>query len=309
MATAVTHEQPGIVLNVDALVPQEMARRAEDVGVRKARLPTVQAFVLAILAGAFISLGAAFSTTVASGASNLLPYGVVRLLAGVSFSLGLVLVVVGGAELFTGNTLIVMAWAAGRLPLADMLRNWVVVYAGNLVGALGVAVLVFLSGQYAFGGGAVGLTALSIANTKAALYWPEATALGVLCNLLVCLAVWMSLSARSTTDRILAVVPPITAFVAMGFEHSVANMYFIPLGILIRNLAPAGFWQSISRQPTDFGAVDWGGFVANLAPVTLGNVIGGAVLVATVYWFVYLRGSEASELSGPVERGRDGQQP
>jgi formate/nitrite transporter len=273
----------------DALFPPAMAARAEDVGVRKARLDTVSLFALAVLAGAFISLGAIFATTVSAGAGDL-PFGVVRLLAGLAFSLGLILVVIGGAELFTGNTLIVMAWASGKVSTRLVLRNWSIVYVGNLVGSLGTAAVMFVSGQYSFGGGSVGLAALAIGNAKSGLEFVPAIALGMMCNALVCLAVWLTFSARTTTDRILAIVPPIAAFVAAGFEHSVANMYFIPEAIAIRSFAPVGFWSAIDRVPADFPDLTLEGFIANLIPVTIGNVIGGALMVGIVYWFVYLRG-------------------
>jgi len=262
-----------------------MARAAEAVGVRKAGLCASATLALAVLAGAFIALGAAFSTTVAAGAGDL-PYGVARLLVGVAFSLGLILVVVGGAELFTGNNLIVMAWAGGKVSTGALLRNWGLVYLGNFAGALATAGLVFAAGQYRFGGDAVGHAALAVAAAKCGLPFGEALALGILCNALVCLAVWLCLSARSTADRILAIVPPITAFVACGFEHSIANMYFIPLGLLIRALDPA----FAGAAPGDLSALTLPGFLwGNLLPVTLGNVIGGGVMVAGVYWFVYLR--------------------
>jgi formate transporter len=276
----------------DALLPPEMAARAEDVGVRKARLDAVSLLALGVLAGAFISLGAVVATTVSADAGDL-PFGVVRLLAGIAFSLGLILIIVGGAELFTGNTLIIMAWASGRVSTPLVLRNWAIVYVGNLAGALATAVVMFVSGQYAFGAGSVGLAALTIGNAKAGLEFVPAIALGMMCNALVCLAVWLTFSARTTTDRILAIVPPIAAFVAAGFEHSVANMYFIPEAIAIRSLAPEGFWSSIGRTPADFPELTLEGFVGNLLPVTIGNVIGGAVMVGIVYWFVYLRASRS----------------
>ena len=276
-------------ISLDALIPAEMAARAEQIGVKKAHLNEVSMFTLSVLAGAFISLGAVFSTTVVAGAGDL-PYGITRLLAGLVFTLGLILVIVGGAELFTGNNLIVMAWAGGKVSTGLLLKNWVVVYLGNFVGALGTAMLMYVSGQYTFGKGAVGVAALSTANAKSGLDFVQAIALGVLCNALVCLAVWMTFSARTTTDRILAVVPPITAFVAAGFEHSIANMYFIPIGLFIKAGAPASFWETTGKSAADYANLTWGNFfVNNLIPVTLGNIIGGAVLVGAVYWFVYLR--------------------
>jgi formate transporter len=271
-----------------------MAAKAEAVGVLKAGLDTVSLFVLAVLAGAFISLGAIFATTVSAGAGDL-PFGVVRLMAGLAFSLGLILIIVGGAELFTGNTLIVMAWASRKVSSASLLRNWAVVYVGNFVGALATAGVMFASGQYMFGKASVGLSALTIGEAKAGLEFLPAIALGMMCNALVCLAVWLTFSARTTTDRILAIVPPIAAFVAIGFEHSVANMYFIPEAIAVRTWAPAEFWTAIGRVPADFPNLTVDAFVVrNLLPVTIGNVIGGAVMVGVVYWFVYLRGRRSS---------------
>jgi len=242
-------------------------------------------FTLAILAGAFIALGAVFATNTAAG-SSVLPFGVAKLLTGLVFCLGLILVVVGGAELFTGNNLIVMAWASGKVTGKALLRNWVIVYAGNFVGSFGTALLVLWSKQYTFGGGAVGETALKIAAGKAGLDFFQAMALGVLCNALVCLAVWLTFSARSTIDKIAAIIFPITAFVAAGFEHSVANMYFVPYGLLIKVSDPA----FIAEKGLELTNLTWGNFLLNnLLPVTIGNIIGGAVLVAAIYWSVFLR--------------------
>jgi formate/nitrite transporter len=265
-----------------------MAHKAESVGVAKAALPALTTFVLAVLAGAFIALGAVFSTVVATGASSL-PFGVGRLLVGVTFSLGLVLGMVGGAELFTGNNLIVMAWVGRKVTTGALLRNWAIVYLGNLVGAASTAALVFASGHYANGKGQVGLTALAIAEGKLGtplhLFFAA-----ILCNTLVCLAVWMGFSARSTVDRVVVIVPPVAAFVAAGFEHSVANMYFFPFALLIRDFAPPDFWVSVGRSPAELASLTWSSFlIGNLLPVTLGNVVGGAGLVGLVYWFVYLR--------------------
>jgi formate transporter len=278
---------------LDALLPAQMAAKAEAVGVVKSQLDALSLFVLAVLAGAFISLGAIFATTVSAGAGDL-PFGIVRLMAGLAFSLGLILVIVGGAELFTGNALIVMAWADRKVSSRSLLRNWVIVYGGNLVGALATVAVLFVSGQYRFGGGSVGLAALTVGEAKAGLEFVPAVALGIMCNALVCLAVWLTFSARTTTDRILAIVPPIAAFVAIGFEHSVANMYFIPEAIAVRTWAPTQFWTAIGRAPTDFPHLTVEGFLGNLIPVTIGNVIGGAVMVGVVYWFVYLRGRRSS---------------
>ena len=209
------------------------------------------------------------------------------------FSLRLAIVLIGGAELFIGNNLIVMAWASRKVTAGQVARNWSIVYVGNLAGALATVVVMVVSGQYLFGNGSVGATALAIGNTKAGLEFVPAIALGMLCNALVCLAIWLTFSARTTTDRILAIVPPITAFVAVGFEHCVANMYFIPEAIAIRLFAPDSFWTSIGKTPADYPNLTAQGFIANLVPVTIGNVIGGALMVGIVYWFIYLRGRAA----------------
>jgi formate/nitrite transporter len=273
-------------VRIDALLPQEMATRAEYLGERKAELPLQTMFTLAVLAGAFIGLGAMFATTAAAGSAGVLPYGVVRIMTGFVFCLGLVLVIVGGAELFTGNNLIVMAWASGKVSTPSLLRNWTIVYIGNFIGSITAAVLVFSSRQYLFGSGSVGQTALGIANSKVHLDFIQAIALGVLCNILVCLAIWLTFSARSTIDKIAAIIFPITAFVAAGFEHSIANMYFIPMGLLIYNFDPS----FAAAANIDLSGLTWGTFLLNnLLPVTIGNIIGGTVFVAAIYWSVFLR--------------------
>jgi formate transporter FocA len=278
-------------IRIDALLPAEMATRAELLGVRKAETPAFRVFMLAVLAGAFIALGAIFATTVSAGLSAAgWPYGVIRLLAGLVFCLGLILVVVGGAELFTGNNLIVMAWASRKVSTPALLKNWIIVYLGNFVGSIGTAILVFFSRQYEFGGGLTGISALSIANSKSNLDFIQAVALGVLCNAMVCLAVWMTFSARSTIDKIAAIIFPIAGFVAAGFEHSIANMYFIPIGILIKDFDPVFTATVIEKTQLDFTRLTWGTFlINNLLPVTIGNIIGGAVLVAAIYWAIFLR--------------------
>lgn len=280
-------------LNIDALLPQEMATKAESIGMRKAAQPFFPLFTLSVLAGAFIALGAMLST-IASTGSSALPYGVARIFTGITFCIGLILVVVGGAELFTGNNLIVMAWASKKVTTGALLHNWAVVYLGNLVGSMGTALLVFLSKQFTFNSGAVGETAIKIAVSKVNLGFLQAIVLGVLCNVLVCLAVWLTYSARSTTDKILAIIFPVSAFVAASFEHSVANMYFIPYAILIKSFRPE-FVSSLAEKVPDLSNLTWTAFfLHNLLPVTIGNIIGGAGLVAVVYWFVYLRKKKTS---------------
>jgi len=264
-----------------------MARRGEALGVAKASLDALSTLTLGILAGAFIALGGVFATTALAGATPA-AWGPARVLAGIAFSVGLILVSVGGAELFTGNNLIAMAWASGRVTTGALARNWAIVFAGNFAGAVATALLVCLGGLHRFGAGAFGIAAMSAASGKLHYGFAQAVALGILANALVCLAVWLTYSARTTTDRVLAIIPPISAFVAAGFEHSIANMYFVPLGLFIARLDPA----FVSATGLDAQARDlsWlGFFVANLVPVTLGNVIGGSVLVGIVYWFVYLR--------------------
>jgi len=223
-------------IQLDALLPPDMAAKAESTGVRKANMNWLSVFTLVVMAGAFIAIGAIFSTTVSAGAADL-PFGVSRLLAGLVFSLGLILVIVGGAELFTGNNLIIMAWASGKVTTVQLLRNWLIVYIGNFVGSCATAILMFVSGHYLFGKGAVGLAALSTANAKTGL-----------------------------------------------------DMYFIPIGLFIKMGAAQNFWETIKKTPDDFPFLAWDRFfVNNLLPVTIGNIIGGALLVGVVYWFVYLR--------------------
>lgn len=270
-----------------------MAQRAEAGGIARAAMDPLAVFVLSVLAGAFVSFGAVFATTVGAGnigPDAVLPYGVMRLLTGIVFCAGLILVVVGGAELFTGNNMLVMAWAGGKVTTRAVLANWTIVFIGNFIGAIATAALVFLSTHYTFGGGAVGLNALVIANGKSALDLVPAFVLGILCNALVCLAVWMCYGARTSIDRVVTVIPPISAFAAAGFEHSIANIYFIPTGLFIKSAAPESFWKGIGKSPADFPALTWDNFFfANLIPVTAGNIVGGSVMVAAVYWFVYLR--------------------
>lgn len=273
----------------NALSPDAIARAAEELGVAKARLDGATLFGLAVLGGAFVALGALFSTVVATGAEGLPGYGVTRLLSGMAFSLGLVLVVVAGAQLFTSDCLMVMAWASGRLRFHEMIRVWSLVWTGNMVGAVGTAALVFFSGQYRFGHGAVGDTALGIAAAETALPMIQAFFLGILCNVLVCLAVWLALGAKSVSDKILAVSFPVTAFVAAGFEHCVADMYFTPLALMIEWGAPRSFRVDVASLGHAFPPISIPEFLLNLLAVTLGNWVGGTVLVGAVYWFLYRR--------------------
>lgn len=267
----------GEVFGVDAFSPREVADRVESVGVVKARMPVPQVFMLGVLAGGFIGLGALGNVLVLSDPS--LSWAVARLLGGLVFSIGLVLVVVAGAELFTGNNLLVMAWADGRITAREVLRNWLVVSLANLVGATGLALLVFLSGHALGNDGLVAQKYVAIANAKCALPLQEAFFRGVLCNVLVCLAVWMAMAGRTLVDKVVVIVFPITLFVAAGFEHSIANMYLVPMGMLL-----AG---DVAGAPT------MAGFIGNLVPVIAGNLAGGSVLVALVYYVVYRRAAGA----------------
>ncbi len=280
---------------IDALLPLEIARKAELVGAQKVRLDALSLLALGVLGGAFIALGAMFATTVLAGADGAVPFGISRLLAGLVFCLGLILVVVGGAELFTGNTLMVMAVAAGKIRLREMLRAWLIVYVGNFIGAIGTAGLVFLSGQYLFGKGSIAVVALGFAVGKASLPVGQAFFLAILCNVLVCLAVWLAYGGRTTADKVLAILFPVSAFVVAGFEHSVANMYVIPLGLFIKTWGPAELWTQIGSSAAAYPALTWQAFFANLVPVTVGNIVGGGGLVGAVYWFVYLRQRPANE--------------
>lgn len=269
------------IVSFDAYAPAEIARKVEAVGVTKAGLPLVPMFMLGVVAGGFIGLGGLYATLVLSDGT--LPFAISRVLAGVVFALGLVLVVVAGAELFTGNNLLVIAWADGKLAGSRVLRNWLIVYLGNAAGALGLAVLVILAHHPDMNGGALGAQYLRIASSKAALPFAEAFYKGVLCNLLVCLAVWLAMAGRSVTDKIIAVVFPISAFVAAGFEHCIANMYLIPVGLILKlqGKVPPGL---------NVDALDLPGLLNNLVAVTLGNVLGGSLLVAFIYYAIYTRG-------------------
>lgn len=255
------------VTGVDAYSPAEIAARVASAGQVKATLPLDKLATLGLLAGVFIGFGAALFTLVVTGST--LGFGMTRLVGGIAFSLGLILVVVAGAELFTGNTLVVMAWAERKVSTAALLRNWLVSLMANAAGAVALAAAVFHSGVLEIGG--MKDTAVRIAEAKATLSAKEAFVRGILCNVLVCLAVWLSFACHSVTDKILAIVLPIAAFVALGFEHSIANLYLLPIGAL------AG---------ASFGVADMAG---NLVPVTLGNIVGGAGGVAGIYWLIYLR--------------------
>ena len=269
----------GDVYGFDAFSPQQIADRVHNVGVAKARLPLLSMFMLGMLAGAFIGLGALYYTLVISDVS--LSFAAGRVLGAVCFSLGLLLVVIAGAELFTGNNLLAMAWADGKVSTAELLRNWAVVCFANFAGAAGLALLVYWSGHADLNGGAIAQAYLKIAAAKSTMPLSELFFRGVLCNVLVCMAVWMALAGRSVTDKFVAIVLPISAFVAAGFEHSIANMYFFPLALLLK--------QSGMVLPVGAEVITVYSMFRNLVPVIAGNIIGGSVLVALVYYVIYRR--------------------
>lgn len=289
--------------DIDAYTPAQMAVRVEKAGIAKGNRDFFSMFTLSVMAGIFIGLGAAFFTFVIHDST--LSVGLTKLLGGFVFSLGLILVIVTGAELFTGNNLIVMAFVSRKITSGQLLRNWGIVFVGNLVGSLIVVFLIFLTGQWTTGGGTVGVTALMIANGKVNLTFLEALSKGILCNILVCLAVYLCFSGRSVTDKILAILFPITAFVALGFEHSIANMYFIPAGLLLKNspevLAAA---QDILGRTPDLSNLTILGFILNnLLPVTIGNIIGGTFFVGFAHWFLFLRPSAVEPIRKMMTSG------
>lgn len=269
------------------LTPPQMAKAAEDAAFAKATSNPLKSFLLGLTAGGYIALGFIFFTTSQVGAAAL-PWGVAKLLGGLTFSTGLALVVLTGAELFTSSTLTLTARASGRITWAQLLRNWAVVYAANFVGALTMAALVYLGGTWRSADGGWGKVVLSTASYKLHHTFAEAFFLGILCNLMVCLAVWAAYSGRTTTDKVVAVTMPIALFVASGFEHSVANMFMVPLGIVIKDTAGAEFWSGAHLDPSTFADLTWSHFLAgNLLPVTLGNIVGGGVMIGILYWTVF----------------------
>lgn len=280
----------------DAYAPREVALRVETVGVAKARMALLPLLMLGLLAGAFIGLGAMFYTVVKSDPT--LGFATSAVLGGMVFSLGLLLVVVAGAELFTGNNLLAMAWADGTVTSREVLRNWVLVCLANLVGAAGLAVLVFASGHTDLNGGAIGQQVVKIALAKQVLPWEQAFFRGVLCNVLVCMAVWMAMAGRSVTDKVVAIVPPVTAFVAAGFEHSIANMYFMPLAMLVQQWSPGAAAGATM--------VSLSGMAGNLLPVIAGNLVGGSVLVGLSYYVVYRRGVPTAAVAASTVSARPG---
>ena len=285
------------VFGFDAYTPAEIAERARTVGVAKAQLPLLPAAMLGVIAGAFIAIGCLYYTLVVADAS--LGFAATRVLGGVVFSVGLVMVIVAGGELFTGNNLLAMAWAEDAVTARSLARNWSVALVANAIGAIGIASLVSLTGYPQMNGGNVGVAAVKIAAAKVSLPFAQAFFAGVLCNLLVCMAVWLTLAGRSVIDKLVAIVFPVSAFVAAGFEHSVANMYFIPLGIFLRDSVDAAGISGIEH-------LNWLGYLRNLVPVTLGNIAGGSGLVALVYYVIYRRHPATGAASATRPAAADG---
>jgi formate transporter len=271
-----------------AVMPPDMALACKAAGAVKAARDATTLVILGVLAGAFIALGAVFMTVVTTGAGEL-PWGVSRLLGGLVFSTGLIMVIVGGAELFTGDSLMIVACASQRISIAALLRAWILVYAGNIVGAVGTALLIYLAGLHGFSNGEVGRHALAIASAKASLPTGQLFFLAVLCNVLVCLAVWMSFAAKEVSGKVMVIVPPITAFVAAGFEHSIANLYFLPYALFIKTWAGSEFWSLIGAEPSAYATLTLVDAIRNILVATVGYLIGGSLMVGAVYWFVYLR--------------------
>ncbi|PLW76134.1 formate transporter FocA [Cohaesibacter celericrescens] len=276
----------------DALLPPEMAQKAEDVGVGKATKHPRVTLMLAIMAGAFIGIAFVFYAVVTTGNTNM-GWGANKMLGGLAFSLGLMLVVVNGGELFTSTVLTVVAKASKKISWGQLARNWLLVYFGNFIGALLLVGIMLLAKHYDQANGSLGISYMSIAQHKLHHTFLQAVALGTMCNVMVCLGVWMTFSARTLTDKLLAVVLPVAMFVAAGFEHCVANMFMIPMGILTKASVGPEFWQATGRTAAEFADLTWTHFfINNLLPVTIGNIIGGGFLVGLCYWFIYLRPSK-----------------
>lgn len=273
----------------DSLLPPQMAERAAEVGYGKATKDPGKSFLLAITAGIHIGIAFVFYTTITTGAGDM-PWGLMRLIGGLGFSLGLILVIITGGELFTSSVLTMVAHACKKINSKSLVLNWLVVYIGNLIGALLLVAIMLVSKQYMFDHGEVGINAMKIAQHKLHHDFFQAVALGVMCNILVCVAVWMTFSGRSLNDKIMVTILPVAMFVSAGFEHCIANMFQVPMAIGIKAFASPEFWQMTGANPMDFADLTLSNFVVNnLIPVTIGNIIGGGIFVGMGYWLIYLR--------------------
>lgn len=264
----------------NVLAPAATESKAAQVGCSKANLAPAQSFALAVMAGFYIGMGGMFMLLVKSDAT--LPFAASSLLGGLSFSVGLCLVLVAGAELFTGNSLMIIGHLHHGYSWGKLLRSWGIVYAGNFCGALLLVALLTLAGFPSMNAGAVGAAMVNTAAAKMSLPWGQAFFRGIMCNVLVCLAVWMGFAGKSVVDKFLAAILPVSCFVACGFEHCVANMFFLPMGVVAN---AAGF----SAAGADTSMVTIAGLFSNLSACTLGNLVGGVLLVGVGYWFVYGR--------------------
>lgn len=269
------------------LTPMEISKEYVEIGMTKARSPILRVLILSILAGAFIAFAAEGSNTAIHGISDI---GLQKTLAGVLFATGLMMVVIAGAELFTGNTLIIISCVSGKTTWNEMLKNWSLVYGGNFIGSMIIVILISQSGQLNFSNGLLGAFTLKVAAGKTALTFIQAFSLGILCNWLVCLAVWMASGAKDIVGKVFAIFFPILLFITSGFEHSVANMYYIPAGILAK-ANPQYVKLAMEQYGVSAAKIDhlnWLSFVTdNLIPVTLGNIVGGAIFVGVFYWVGY----------------------
>lgn len=278
------------------MLPHNIAEKAGEIAYKKAIKSPLSAFYLAITAGMFIAIAFVFYITVTTGAQAL-PWGIKNFIGGIAFSLGLLLVVVVGGELFTSSTLTLIAKASRRITTMQMLKNWVIVYFGNYVGATFLVALIFLSGLYNADHGQWGLNVLNVSQHKLHHTFIEAVALGTLCNIMVCLAIWMAFGATTITDKMFAVLLPVAMFVASGFEHSIANMFMVPMGIMIQNYASPEFWVAIGRSASEFSDINASNFIINnLIPVTIGNIIGGGVIIGLMHWMIHLRPAQKNSL-------------
>jgi len=279
----------------DPLLPDAAAKRAEDIGVAKATKKPLTAFILAMTAGLFIAIAFTYYVTVTISAVG--PYaGLVKVVGALAFSTGIILVVICGGELFTSTVLTTIAYASKRVTTRQLLKNWGIVYLGNFCGAIFFLILLWIAKQHFLSDGAWGVNAMKIAQHKIHHSFGQAVVLGTLCNLMVCLAIWMTFSCRTVTDKIVAMLFPITMFVVSGFEHSIANMFMIPYGIAIAQFAPPEFWAAAGVEASQFADLTVSNFIfKNLIPVTIGNILGGGFLVGLTYWAIYLRGNKSSE--------------
>lgn len=290
-AKGLMHALSQAEINVDDRAAPAIATAMTSVGVKKALMPLLNLLMLGMLAGVYIGFGAALATLVGHDSAKYVGLGWSQLMNGAVFSVGLMLVVIAGAELFTGNNLMITSVLGGQVKAGKLIEKWSTVYLANFLGSMLLVYIMYASGLWKMGDLGVGVKALAIANGKVNLTFTEALFRGIGCNWLVCLAVWMATSARQTVGKIFAIFFPIMAFVALGFEHCVANMYFIPMGLLLKGTTVA---EGLSL---DLGHLTWGGLVVrNLIPVTIGNILGGSLLVGTLYWGAYLRGAAKKDV-------------